>query len=90
MRPDQNKINQIIVKVKNPQQITSCLTELTGLIRNDIAKPELDKTAKAEYFREFENYLKTSVNKMSSPALKTELNTQLTKFISTQQKDLAQ
>jgi len=90
MHPDQDRINQIIVKVKNPQQIIGCLTELTGLIRNDIANTSIDKMSKIEYFREFENYMKTSLSKVSSPALKTELNSQLIKLISTQQRDLAQ
>lgn len=90
MHPDQNRISQIIVKVKNPQQITGCLTELTGLIRNDIASPSIDKSAKAEYFREFENYVKTSVNKVANPTLKSELNSQLSKLLTTQQRDLQQ
>ena len=59
MHPDKKRINQIIVKVKTPQQITSCLTELTGLIRNDIAQVAADKSTKAEYFREFETFVKS-------------------------------
>lgn len=86
MHPDQNKINQIFGKVTSKGQIPTFLTDLKGLVQNDIKSTGVTPGVNKEYFDELQTYLNSSLNKVSDPNLKTELKSEISNFIASQQK----
>jgi hypothetical protein len=85
MHPDQNKVSQIFGKVTSKGQIPTFMTDLKGLVQNDIKSTGVNPGVNKEYFEELQTYLNSSLNKVSDAGLKTQLKSEITNFISTQQ-----